>query len=597
MNTSFKNIREETDNRFKTRMNALKDVRLVQETVHTHIYDFTKRNIVTESFDKDRHFKMDVLDIDKFVKVNELKEVTNPVFFVRDGVPSSDGLLSNEIFGITKEERAGTFAYIELGDTFLHPLCYKIWSRLDSKIVNIVHGTSKYIISSTGDLIEDNIKGETGVKFLQKNFDRIHIKSTGTTKRDVRIKFLKQAYSKGVLFCTKWPIMPAYYRDVDTSRGRTTLGEINEMYSALMNACRALKSSYDYGLTLSGATRGRIQEALLNIYNWCTDEPQISKKFGILKRANMSKTTDYACRLVISSPSLHGEHLKDIMVDTDHCAVPLAAACVTFYPFIMYYLTSFFNKELSGRYELEMISSKTGELQTVELGNWQETFSPLNLKAQLDRFIHGFSNRFIPIEIPTKNLKYPCYFQFKGNRMSEEEYAKTKGVGLPDAMSRTLTWCDLFYMAAVEVTKDRCVLITRYPIDSCYNQYPSLVRIASTTETEPMVINGQFYPHYPKIREEYIGKDTSNMFIDTLQMSNAMVKVMGGDYDGDQVTLKGAYFEESNKELREYINSKRQFIDLSGTNMRIVSKEGAQSLYSLTLILPDAKVTEKVKLG
>lgn len=591
MNTSFKQIREHADNRFRERMKALKDLRPVTETIEIY-------NPITEAFDKTRHFKIDILDVDKFIKVNELKEVTNPVFFVRDGIPTSDGLLSNEIFGITKEERSSTFAYIELGDVFLHPFCYKIWSKLDSRIKNIVHGTTKYIIDSNGDLIEDNEKGKTGVQFLRDNFEKIRIKSTGTTKRDVRIKFLKEAYAKKVLFITRWPIMPAYYRDVDTSRGRTTLGEINEMYSALMNACRALKSSYDYGLTLSGATRGRIEEALLTIYNWLTDEPQISKKFGVLRRANLSKTTDYACRLVISEPVLHGERLEDIMVDTDHCALPLAAALVNFFPFIMHYLTSFFNKEFAGRLEIEGYSKKLNKITTIELGNWQEAFSPINIKKQIDRYIHGFSNRLIPIEVPTKNTKDKYYFQFKGNRMTSEEFKNSKGgIGTAGLISRRLTWCDLFYMAAVEVTKDRCVLITRYPIDSCYNQYPSLVRISSTNQTEPMVINGEFYSHYPYIREELIGSDTSNMFIDTLNLSNAMIKVMGGDYDGDQVTVKGVFFEESNAELKAYINSKRQFIDLGGTNMRIVSKEGAQCLYNLTLILPESQVTKDVKIG
>lgn len=590
MRTSFRRISERADNRFRERMETLKMLKPVMETIEIY-------NPITEAFDKSRHFNLDILDVEKFIKVNELEEVTNPVFFVRDGIPTSDGLLSNEIFGITKEERAGTFAYVDLGDTFMHPLCYKVWSKLDSKIKNIVHGSHKYIVDSHGDLIEDDEKGKTGISFLKENIDKIKIKSTGTTKRDVRIKFLKNAQAKNVLFVTKWPIMPAYYRDVDTSRGRTTLGEINEMYSALMNACRALKSSYDYGLTLSGATRGRIQEALLNIYDWCTDEPQISKKFGILKRANLSKTTDYACRLVISAPNLHGERLGDIMVDTDHCALPLAAALTNFFPFIMHYLTTFFNSELGGQHELEMID-KNGEVEVVELGNWQEEFSPLNIKKQIDRFIHGFSNRFIPIRVPTKDTKREFYFHFKGYKMSADEYAKSdKGVGEAGILNRTLTWCDLFYMAAVEVTKDKCVLVTRYPIDSCYNQYPTLVRISSTTHTEPMIVNDIAYPHYPIIREEMIGKDTSNMFIDTFCYSNAMIVAMGADYDGDQVTVKGVFFEESNAELRDYINSKRQFINLGGTNMRVVSKEGIQSLYNLTLILPDSKVTKDVKMG
>ena len=53
------------------------------------------------------------------------------------------------------------------------------------------------------------------------------------------------------------------------------------------------------------------------------------------------------------------------------------------------------------------------------------------------------------------------------------------------------------------------------------------MHISSTIQTEPMVINGKFYKWYPKIREEDIGKDTSNKFIDTCQISNPYCKMMG----------------------------------------------------------------------
>ena len=97
-------------------------------------------------------------------------------------------------------------------------------------------------------------------------------------------------------------------------------------------------------------------------------------------------------------------------------------------------------------------------------------------------------------------------------------------------LKRDMTWCDIFYMAAIESVKDRCVLITRYPIDSYFNQFPSRVKVSSTVETEPMVLNNTFYPKYPKIRQEDIGKDTSNKFVDSLNVSNLMLNGIGGDY-------------------------------------------------------------------
>ena len=78
----------------------------------------------------ERKLKIKMTDVEDFVKKNNVKEVTNPVFFIRNGVPTPDGLLSNEIFGITKEKRGNIWAYIDLKGHYLHPFIYKIWRCL-----------------------------------------------------------------------------------------------------------------------------------------------------------------------------------------------------------------------------------------------------------------------------------------------------------------------------------------------------------------------------------------------------------------------------------------------------------------------------------
>lgn len=127
-----------------------------------------------------------------------------------------------------------------------------------------------------------------------------------------------------------------------------------------------------------------------------------------------------------------------------------------------------------------------------------------------------------------------------------------------------------------------------------YNQFPSMVRVSSTKDTEPMIINNTFYKTYPKIREKDIENNTSNKFIDTLNMNNAYLNGIGGDYDGDQVSLKGIFSEEANKELREFMNSKISYINFGGENVKVGTNETVQALYSLTLVLPDTKLTDPV---
>lgn len=69
--------------------------------------------------------------------------------------------------------------------------------------------------------------------------------------------------------------------------------------------------------------------------------------------------------------------------------------------------------------------------------------------------------------------------------------------------------------------------------DSYFNQFPTKVNISSTKETEPMIVNNTVYKHYPKIRNKDINTDTSNKFVDTMNIANPYLGAIGGDYDGE----------------------------------------------------------------
>ena len=125
-----------------------------------------------------------------------------------------------------------------------------------------------------------------------------------------------------------------------------------------------------------------------------------------------------------------------------------------------------------------------------------------------------------------------------------------------------------------------------------YNQFPTKINVASMVETEPVFYNGELYKRYPKITEDIIGTDTSNLFIDTLNISNVFLKRICGDYDGDQVSGKGVFTKEANDEIENFINSKANYIGLNGKCSMVTTNESIQSMYNLTKTLPDQKFNE-----
>ena len=98
----------------------------------------------------------------------------------------------------------------------------------------------------------------------------------------------------------------------------------------------------------------------------------------------------------------------------------------------------------------------------------------------------------------------------------------------------------------------------------------------------PVNIDGTVYEDYPVIDENMRPENISTIFPDSLTFSNMMLEGIGGDYDGDQVTIKGLYSQEANMEAEEIMNSLSYIININGENMRTSSKECIEGLYQLT---------------
>ena len=139
----------------------------------------------------------------------------------------------------------------------------------------------------------------------------------------------------------------------------------------------------------------------------------------------------------------------------------------------------------------------------------------------------------------------------------------------------------------METASDKMALVTRFPMDSYWNQFPAKIKVISTIETIPVIINGKFYPKYPKIEPGDINQNSSNKFIDVALPNNVRLDSIGGDFDGDTISVKIPYSIEANEELRQSVDSKKHYISLGGINRMTTIHEGIQSLYQLTMSLPD----------
>ena len=425
-----------------------------------------------------KHLRLWVLDIESYVKQNDMQPITNPRAFVRNSIPSDDGLLSNKIFGITMEERAGTFAYIDLHGWFMDPSCYKTWIRLDPKIRNCVHGIGTYSLDRSGYVVEDPKSTNTGIEWLRKNLQLIKFRASDSEKKKISISYLEK--NRDRMFIKKYLVIPPFYRDKNTENSRVVgLGGINKLYTNLIIASNAIQTTQDYMFDASYAMQGRVQECILNIYDWFAgnSNPNIttelgsglSGKLGLMRRTNMAKTADFSSRLVLSAPELKAERPELMMADLDHSIIPLYAVITQFRDFIIFHLRRFFDNEFQGK-ETYPIINDNGEVKYVVVEDPEITFSDDRIEVEIDRFLHGLTNRFVPVEIPVKGTSQKYYMRFLGTGVPPETIQKNdKGefinVNPESILQRRMTWCDLFYIAAYEATLNKHVLITRFPVN------------------------------------------------------------------------------------------------------------------------------------
>jgi len=527
--------------------------------------------------------KIKLLNTELFIKANKLKEITNPVTLDRGAVPTVDGLLSTEIFGITPAERKRNFAYIDLHGHFLQPIVYKQLKRLDRRIDFIIGGTKKYSVDKSGNIVEDD-NGSTGIDWLYENWDKIKWRRNSSEIRSERIDLLTKN-PRDIVFTKYFLVEPAFYRDINLQKagiGKPSLHEVNvgseqtngASYSKLIRLCLSLKSSGAFAFALNN-TKFQIQMCMVDLYNYF--KSRIEKKFGIIKKGVLGKSIDYGSRLVISSAHSDTERYDETICNITHCGLPLANCISNAVPFFVGWLHDFFTREFeANQSKYPAYDPKTKSVRYIELRNPMAHFNDDYCTKLMNKFIYSYNERFDPIELPTDE-KGPVYIIFKGRVKWPESAIKEAGDKV-----RYMTLTDLMFIAASDIYKDKHAIITRYPVTSFQSLFPTKVNPLTTQHTCTMEYGGKEYKYYPVI-DITIPKDkVASQFINVLWMGNELLQSLGADYDGDTVSVRTVFSQEANLECERLMKEPTQFLNASGTNVRTTTNESIHTLFYLT---------------
>jgi hypothetical protein len=192
---------------------------------------------------------------------------------------------------------------------------------------------------------------------------------------------------------------------------------------------------------------------------------------------------------------------------------------------MVYYIKTFFEREILDNPNNKIVyDPQTDSIQTVQLDHPEAIFNDKYIKRMLDQFMRDQSSRFTKIKVPVKGGK-SMYLAFSGKRL--DGYSTTE---LAPIVNRPMTWTDLLYVAAVDVTKDKHCIITRYPLLDEFGLFVTKIRVSSTLETETMFINDKVYNWYPKVDLSIDPHKIGSMFADSVSFSNSYLPGLDGDY-------------------------------------------------------------------
>lgn len=472
--------------------------------------------------------KINLFNYEEFIKINSLKEVTDPIMLDRGYNPTPLGVFSTDIFGRTESDRKTTWAYINLHEYFFNPYVYKVIKRIDRRIEGIIAGIDNYIIDKNGELVQDEEKGFTGIKFLYDNWDKIKFKSSKSEKREERLRLLK-GLKKDVIFTKYYLVSPPFYRDINLQKkqeGKLGVDPINESYSKLIRLVSSIGTSEDDYTIVGNMTRAKIQLVLLDIYNYYMGKirPSGNAKTGIMRQFVLGKSIDYGARAVMSTPKFNVNHFSEMKVNFTKTGVPLSICCTIFYPFILKWVKDFFENEFA--LETYPFMDKQGNIKKIKLKDPGAHFNDEYIQKNIDLYIHSYGDRFKRIPVPNED-GLELYMKISGRKASVVDGKPS--IETSPLINRHATWTDILYLAAVDVTEDKCITITRYPVTDYLSIFPSMVTVLSTRKTVPMYIDDKFYQYYPNIDLSLSTNEVETSFTETLELSNLFLKALGGD--------------------------------------------------------------------
>lgn len=495
---------------------------------------------------------IELYDIDKDIRLNNMKEVTSANIYATSNHFNPQGLFSEEIFGQTEDERTYRCGYIKLPIHVFNPGVAKtIIARSGGVIKKMAYAeVSCNLINGVLTPAEDG--QYKGIIDLYNIWDQIDIKKTLNTRNGNVIDILTKS-PKRLIFNDKVLVIPPNMRRIVEMNGKQSKSELNSLYIKLLG----LRNVTEYTTTSVYKVYNNIQDTVIDLYKYFNS--MVSTKNGFFQRALMAKNTIGIARNVISAPSYKSGNPEVGIFKTGY---PLHSICSMFKPFVKFHMKQFLSYD-----NLQQIHTNPDEINRENIAN---IYDDTMIEELIRIYMLNPGSRFRKLYLDPQNEK-PIMFEAINTKTNEP-------------ISRPFTLTDLIFLASYNavIVPDRMVYVVRYPIGKYLGAFFTGVFLLSTNKTIPVQYQGVEYPSYPFVEPDAPHSRVSTMFVEVVNMANSRLKNIGGDYDGDTIKSTGIWSDEANENARKLMRSRIYNLQPNGDASFPCEQEQLNGLYALT---------------
>lgn len=502
--------------------------------------------------------------------VKRLGQVKSGQIFNNMNLFHPEGLFSSEIFGnVGSVQRGVTFGSINLGVNVLHPLIYKTIISLKSFYKQIMEGKTTAIFNSkTGEFEKSNsAEASTGFSFFMEHVVKLKFQPNESDSRNFNIRLFEKSLEEWTYKVNHLLVLPAGIRDysIDAS-GKPQEDEVNTFYrrilaqTTIIDPIAIKKSPEIYDSVAIG-----IQKNIFELYEYLVS--LLDGKNKLILGKWVSRKIFNSTRNVISSYIERSNNINDkrrlgyndILVGLHQYARALAPK--SHYEIKNNYIRDIFVENSNSAY---LVNAKTLKKEEVLNTNIQKEYDLWTSTDGIEKVISSLGNLDVRDLAVTLN-KGKHYI---GLLYRDKKYFKfLQDIDdLPEGFSKEnvkpITLTEFIYMSLYRTDGKYPGLATRYPITGYGSIYPAMVKVTTTSETDILEeLDSEWKPsgsiayNFPIFGSEHFN---------TMVVHHSHLASLGGDYDGDMLSLTMVLSDESIEEIIKYLYRKEYYTSDSG---------------------------------